>query len=57
MTNSDRNWMHVSVRTDMGKKVSKIRKMGLVPGNIFGEEKESESISIGKSDLIRFLKA
>lgn len=49
--------MHVSVRTNVGKSVSKIRKEGLVPGNIFGEEMTSESISIGKSDLIRFLKS
>lgn len=57
MINTQKNQLHVIERTSLGKKISKLRKNGQVPANIFGEEKESISVSIGKSDLVRFLKS
>lgn len=57
MTKTQKNIIHVMMRDVMGKKVSKIRREGLVPGNIYGEEQESIMITLGKSDLVRFLKA
>lgn len=57
MTNSQKHSLHTSDRKVMGKTVSKLRKMGQVPGNIFGEEQASKSVSLNKSDLVRHLKS
>jgi large subunit ribosomal protein L25 len=57
MTNPQKNQLHVSERTVLGKNVSKLRKLGQVPANIFGEESTSLSVSVSKSDLVRFLKS
>ena len=57
MTNPQKSQLHVSERTVLGKNVSKLRKLGQVPANIFGEESTSLSVSVSKSDLVRFLKS
>lgn len=43
-------------RTVFGKKLSKVRKQGLVPGNIFGPDFKSKSISIVYKDLVKTYK-
>lgn len=43
-------------RTVFGKKLNKVRKQGLVPGNIFGPDFKSKSISIVYKDLVKTYK-
>ncbi len=43
-------------RTVFGKKLNKVRKQGLVPGNIFGPDFKSKSVSIVYKDLIKTYK-
>lgn len=57
MTNSQKHSLHTFQRSVVGKNVSKLRKRGQVPANIFGEEQSSKGVSINKSDLLRHLKA
>ncbi|MFA6080989.1 MAG: 50S ribosomal protein L25 [Patescibacteria group bacterium] len=43
-------------RAVFGKKLNKIRKQGLVPGNIFGPDFKSKSISVIYKDLVKIYK-
>lgn len=43
-------------RTVFGKKLNKVRKQGLIPGNIFGPDFKSKSISIVYKDLVKTYK-
>jgi len=51
MTNTQKHQLHVSSRQELGKNVSKDRKSGQIPANIFGEKKDSVAIYLNKSDL------
>lgn len=44
--------LHSSVRTVLGKKVKQIRKEGLIPGNIFGNNFTSTAISFPYKDFL-----
>lgn len=48
--------LKVELRTVFGKKLSKIRKQGLIPGNIFGPDFKSKSISVVYKDLVKIYK-
>jgi len=43
-------------RTVFGKKLNKVRKQGLVPGNIFGPDFKSKSISVVYKELVKTYK-
>lgn len=53
MSPTEKHTLHVSKRNTMGKKVSKLRKNGQVPANIFGEDQDSQAVAIDTSELIR----
>jgi large subunit ribosomal protein L25 len=44
-------------RTLTGKAAKRLRKRGIVPGNIFGGARESEAIQVNAHDIERFLAA
>ena len=48
--------LKVEVRQVFGKKLNKIRKQGLVPGNVYGPDFKSQSISVPQKDLIKTYK-
>ena len=49
--------LNVSPRTVLGKKVSRLRREGLVPANIYGRHIESTAISVPAVELRRVLRA
>src|SRR3989339_704341 len=44
-------------RTVVGKKVSSLRKQGLIPANIYGEDFKSASITIKLVDFVKLYRA
>ena len=48
--------LSVEPRTVLGKKVKKLRKSGLIPGNVFGNDIKSESITIKYVDFVHIYK-
>lgn len=55
-SNQDRLILKVQPRTVFGKKLKKIRKEGLVPGNIYGPGFKSQSVSIPFKDFAQTYK-
>jgi len=55
-SSKDKVSLKAEVRTVFGKKLNKVRKQGLVPGNIFGPDFKSKSISVVYKDLIKTYK-
>ena len=53
---SEKVFLKVELRQVFGKKLSKIRKQGLVPGNVYGPDFKSQSVSILQKDLIKTYK-
>ena len=56
LSSSDKVSLKAESRTIFGKKLNKIRKQGLVPGNIFGPDFKSQSISVIYKDFIKTYK-
>jgi large subunit ribosomal protein L25 len=56
LNSSEKVSLKVELRTVFGKKLNKIRKQGLVPGNIYGPDFKSKSISIIYRDLVKTYK-
>ncbi len=54
---SEKTILDASLRKSFGKQVKKIRKEGLVPGNIFGANFKSQAISINVRDFIKTYKS
>jgi large subunit ribosomal protein L25 len=48
--------LKVELRQVFGKKLNKIRKQGLVPGNVYGPDFKSQSVSVLQKDLIKVYK-
>ena len=48
--------LKVELRQVFGKKLNKIRKQGLVPGNVYGPDFKSQSVSVLQKDLIKTYK-
>jgi len=48
--------LKVELRQIFGKKLNKIRKQGLVPGNVYGPDFKSQSVSVLQKDLIKTYK-
>ena len=48
--------LKAELRTIFGKKLNKVRKQGLVPGNIFGPDFKSKSVSVVYKDLVKIYK-
>jgi large subunit ribosomal protein L25 len=55
-SSKDKVFLKAEVRTVFGKKLNKVRKQGLIPGNIYGPDFKSKSISIVYKDLIKTYK-
>jgi len=55
MTSSQKHRLHVSERQELGKKVSQLRKIGLIPANIFGGAEKPQAVSLKKTDINRFI--
>lgn len=55
-SSKDKVSLKTEVRTVFGKKLNKIRKQGLVPGNIYGPDFKSKSISVVYKDLVKIYK-
>jgi len=55
-SSTDKVSLKAELRTIFGKKLNKVRKQGLVPGNIFGPDFKSKSISIVYKDLVKTYK-
>ncbi|HEV7216201.1 MAG TPA: 50S ribosomal protein L25/general stress protein Ctc, partial [Chloroflexota bacterium] len=43
--------LQATTRTVLGKQVKRLRKAGLVPGNIYGHNRESEAVQIPQREL------
>lgn len=56
LNSSEKVSLKVESRTVFGKKLNKIRKQGFVPGNIYGPDFKSKSISIIYKDLVKTYK-
>lgn len=52
----DKISLKAELRTVFGKKLNKIRRQGLVPGNIFGPDFKSQSVSVVYKDLVKTYK-
>jgi len=50
---TDKVSLKVELRTVFGKKLSKVRKQGLAPANIYGTDFKSKAISVVYKDLIK----
>lgn len=48
--------LKAELRNVFGKKLNKVRRQGLVPGNIFGPDFKSQSISVVYKDLVKTYK-
>lgn len=55
-SSKDKVLLKAESRTVFGKKLNKIRKQGLVPGNIYGPDFKSKSISVVYKDIIKIYK-
>ena len=53
---SEKVSLKVELRKVFGKKLNKIRKLGLVPGNVYGPDFKSQSVSVLQKDLIKTYK-
>ncbi len=53
---SEKMSLKVELREVFGKKLNKIRKHGLVPGNVYGPDFKSQSVSVLQKDLIKTYK-
>lgn len=53
---SEKVSLKVELRQVFGKKLNKIRKQGLVPGNIYGPDFKSKSVSVQQKDLVKTYK-
>ena len=56
-SSSEKVSLKAELRKVFGKKLNKVRKQGLVPGNIFGPDFKSQSISVVYKDLVKIYKA
>ncbi|HEX7543066.1 MAG TPA: 50S ribosomal protein L25 [Patescibacteria group bacterium] len=56
LSSTDKVSLKAELRNVFGKKLNKIRKQGLVPGNIFGPDFKSQSISVVYKDLVKTYK-
>lgn len=55
-SSSEKIILKAESRVVFGKKLAKVRKLGLVPGNIFGPDFKSKSISVTYKDLVKIYK-
>src|SRR3989339_126550 len=55
-SSTDKVSLKAELRTIFGKKLNKVRKQGLVPGNIFGPDFKSKSISVVYKELVKTYK-
>ncbi len=53
---SEKVSLKVELRQVFGKKLNKIRKLGLVPGNVYGPDFKSQSVSVTHKDLVKTYK-
>lgn len=53
---TDKVSLKVEPRQIFGKKLNKIRRQGLVPGNVYGPDFKSQSVSVSQKDLVRTYK-
>lgn len=53
---SEKTTLKVEERKVFGKKLNKVRKLGLVPGNIYGPDYKSQSISASYKDFVKVFK-
>jgi len=56
LSSSEKVSLKAELRTIFGKKLNKVRKQGLVPGNIYGPDFKSKSISVVYKDLVKTYK-
>ena len=56
LSSTDKVSLKADLRTVFGKKLNKIRKQGFVPGNIFGPDFKSRSISVVYKELVKIYK-
>lgn len=52
----EKNFLTVTKREVFGKKLGKLRKQGLVPGNIYGEKFESTAVQVNFKDFVKTFK-
>ena len=50
---SEKTLLKVELRQVFGKKLNKIRRQGFVPGNIYGPDFKSQSVSVLQKDLVK----
>ncbi len=55
-SSSEKVSLKVESRQVFGKKLNKIRKLGLVPGNVYGPDFKSQSVSVAHKDLVKTYK-
>ena len=48
--------LNVSPRPILGKKVKRLRREGIIPGNVYGRALESVAIQVSKDDLVRVVR-
>jgi large subunit ribosomal protein L25 len=53
---SEKVSLKAEVRQVFGKKLNKIRRQGLVPGNVYGPDFKSQSVSVSQKDLVKTYK-
>jgi large subunit ribosomal protein L25 len=53
---SEKTTLKVELRQVFGKKLKKIRKQGIIPGNVYGPDFKSQSVSVLQKDLVRIYK-
>ncbi len=56
INSSEKVSLKVESRRVFGKKLNKIRKQGLVPGNVYGPDFKSQSVSVRHKDLVKTYK-
>ena len=56
LSSSEKITLKAESRNVFGKKLAKVRKQGLVPGNIFGPDFKSKAISVVYRDLVKTYK-
>ncbi|MEK7109833.1 MAG: 50S ribosomal protein L25 [Patescibacteria group bacterium] len=56
LSSTDKISLKAELRTVFGKKLNKVRKQGLIPGNIYGPDFKSKSISVVYKDLVKTYK-
>jgi large subunit ribosomal protein L25 len=55
-SSSEKVALKVELRQVFGKKLKKIRKQGIIPGNVYGPDFKSQSVSVLQKDLIKTYK-